>query len=67
MPVMWTHGVGSGRMSANQFVAMHCTNPAKIFGMYPQKGSLLPGADADIVIWDPAVEVDYGVKKPSPH
>ena len=62
MPVMWTQGVGSGRMSANQFVALHCTNPAKIFGMYPQKGSLLPGSDADIVIWDPNREVEYGVR-----
>jgi len=62
MPVMWTEGVGSGRMSANQFVALHCTNPAKIFGMYPQKGSLLPGSDADIVIWDPNREVGYGVR-----
>jgi dihydropyrimidinase len=62
MPVMWTEGVGSGRMSANQFVALHCTNPAKIFGMYPQKGSLLPGSDADIVIWDPNREVEYGVR-----
>ena len=62
MPVMWTEGVGSGKMSANQFVALHCTNPAKIFGMYPQKGSLLPGSDADIVIWDPNREVEYGVR-----
>ena len=62
MPVMWTEGVGSGRMSVNQFVALHCTNPAKIFGMYPQKGSLLPGSDADIVIWDPNREVGYGVR-----
>lgn len=63
MPIMWTYGVGSGRMTANQFVAMHCTNPAKIFGMYPEKGSLLPGSDADIVIWDPDAEVEYGVEK----
>ena len=62
MPIMWSYGVNTGKISLNQFVALHCTNPAKIFGLYPQKGALLPGADADIVIWDPAKEVDYGVK-----
>ncbi len=61
MPVMWTHGVGSGRLTPNQFVALHCTNPAKIFGLYPQKGTLAPGSDADIAIWDPNKEVSYGV------
>jgi dihydropyrimidinase len=61
MPVLWTHGVVKGRISANQFVALMCTNPAKIFGLYPQKGSLLPGSDADIVIWDPQKELTYGV------
>jgi len=59
--VLWTHGVGSGRITANQFVEMTSTNPAKIFGMYPKKGTLLPGSDADINIWDPNQEIDYGV------
>ena len=53
--------MGSGRLSPNQFVALNCTNPAKIFGLYPRKGSLLPGADADIVIWDPERTLTYGV------
>ncbi len=61
LPVMWTEGVVKGRMTANQFVALNCTNPAKIFGMYPKKGALLPGSDADIVIWDPERKVKYGV------
>jgi dihydropyrimidinase len=61
LPVMWTYGVGAGKISANQFVALSSTNPAKIFGLYPRKGSLLPGADADIVIWDPERTVTYGV------
>ena len=61
MPILWTEGVGSGRITPNQFVAMHCTNPAKIFGLYPKKGALLPGADADIAIWDPNLEIRYGV------
>ena len=61
MPILWTTAVGSGRMTPNQFVELHCTNPAKIFGLYPQKGALLPGADADIAIWDPNKELRYGV------
>jgi dihydropyrimidinase len=60
LPVLWTYGVGKGRISANQFVALNCTNPAKIFGLYPRKGALLPGSDADIVIWDPELRVTYG-------
>ncbi len=61
LPVLWTEGVGKGRITPNQFVAYTSTNPAKIFGLYPQKGALLPGSDADIAIWDPHKEVTYGV------
>jgi dihydropyrimidinase len=61
LPVMWTTGVRSGNITANQFVAYNSTNPAKIFGLYPRKGALLPGSDADIVIWDPEKKVTYGV------
>jgi dihydropyrimidinase len=63
MNVLWTTGVLSGKITANQFVAYNCTNPAKIFGLYPRKGALLPGSDADIVIWDPDKKVTYGVGK----
>lgn len=63
MPIMWTYGVKAGRISPNQFVALNCTNPAKIFGLYPKKGSLLPGSDADIVIWDPEKRITYGVNQ----
>lgn len=52
--VMWHSGVNGGRITPQRFVELHCTNPAKAFGLYPRKGTLLPGADADIVLWDPA-------------
>lgn len=61
MPVLWTTGVRSGKITSNQFVALNSTNPAKIFGLYPRKGALLAGSDADIVIWDPEKKVTYGV------
>jgi dihydropyrimidinase len=61
LPILWTYGVRAGKISANQFVALTATNPAKIFGLYPRKGALVPGADADIVIWDPEKKVKYGV------
>lgn len=60
LPVLWTYGVGSGRLTAEQFVSLVSTNPAKIFGLYPRKGALLPGSDADILIWDPERELTYG-------
>jgi dihydropyrimidinase len=53
MPLLWTYGVGKGRLTMNEFVAVTSTNPAKIFGMYPKKGAIVEGADADIVVWDP--------------
>jgi len=61
MPMLWSYGVGKGRLTPNQFVALTSTNPAKIFGLYPTKGALKEGSDADIVIWDPEVKISYGV------
>ncbi len=61
LPILWTHGVGAGKITMNQFVAYTSTNPAKIFGIYPQKGCIAPGADADLVIWDPEKRIKYGV------
>jgi dihydropyrimidinase len=61
MVVLWTYGVRSGKLTPQQFVAQTSTNPAKIFGLYPQKGALLPGSDADLVLWDPEKRLRYGI------
>jgi dihydropyrimidinase len=53
MPMLWTHGVNTGRLTPNEFVAVTSTNIAKILNCYPQKGAVLVGADADLVVWDP--------------
>ncbi len=53
MPMLWTHGVATGRITMNEFVAVTSTNIAKILNCYPKKGAVLVGADADLVVWDP--------------
>ncbi len=53
LPLLFTEGVHAGRITMQRFVELTATNPAKIFGMYPQKGSLDIGADADLIIVDP--------------
>jgi len=50
--MLWEAGVRSGRMTPSRFVALTATNPAKLFGLYPKKGTLAIGSDADIVLWD---------------
>ncbi|WP_298497037.1 dihydropyrimidinase [uncultured Maritimibacter sp.] len=56
MPMLWTHGVNTGRLTMNEFVAVTSTNIAKIMNCYPKKGAVLVGADADLVVWDPEAE-----------
>ena len=51
--MLWTEGVETGRLTPNEFVAATSTNIARILNIYPKKGAMLPGADADIVVWDP--------------
>jgi len=58
-PLMFSEGVMKGRISANHFARLCATNPAKLFGMYPRKGVIMEGSDADIVIMDP--EAGYKV------
>ncbi|WP_105427341.1 dihydropyrimidinase [Neorhizobium tomejilense] len=53
LPMLWTHGVATGRITMNEFVAVTSTNIAKILNLYPRKGAILVGADADIVVLDP--------------
>ena len=55
MPMLWTHGVETGRLTPEEFVAVTSTNVAKVLNCYPRKGAILPGADADIVVWDPKI------------
>lgn len=53
MELMFSEGVLKNRISLNQYVSLNCTAPAKIFGLYPSKGTIAVGSDADIVIFDP--------------
>lgn len=53
MELLYTEGVHKGKITLNKYVEVACTNPAKIFGMFPRKGTIAVGSDADIVIFDP--------------
>lgn len=63
MPLLFSEGVGKGRISLNEFVALTSTNAAKIYGLHPRKGTIAVGSDADIAIWDPdrKVQVTYDI------
>jgi dihydropyrimidinase len=53
LEILWHHGVNTGRLTMNEFVRVTSTNAAQIFNIYPRKGSISIGADADLVVWDP--------------
>jgi dihydropyrimidinase len=53
LQILFSRGVVEGRITLNQFVALTSTNHARMYGLYPQKGSIAPGFDADLVLWDP--------------
>jgi dihydropyrimidinase len=57
LPLLFSEGVGKGRIDLNRFVALTATDPAKMYGLYPRKGTIAIGADADIAIWDPHKDV----------
>ena len=56
LPLLFSEGVGKGRLDLNAFVALTATNHAKLYGLYPKKGTIAVGSDADIAIWDPRRE-----------
>ena len=62
LQLIYHHGVNAGKLTLNRFVELVSATPARIFGMYPRKGVLAPGSDADIVLWDPAVEHTISAK-----
>src|ERR1700719_2213213 len=57
VPLLFSEGVRTGRLDLNRFVALTATNHAKLYGLYPKKGTIAVGSDADIAIWDPARQV----------
>jgi len=65
LQLIYHHGVNAGKLSLNRFVEITSTAPARIFGMYPQKGEIAPGSDADIVLWDP--EAAYTISSKTHH
>ena len=58
LPLLFSEGVRKGRITLNEFVALTATNAAKLYGLFPRKGTIAVGADADFAIWDPERKVD---------
>jgi dihydropyrimidinase len=62
LPFLYTYGVVEGRLTMEELVAVTATNPAKAFGLYPRKGTIAPGSDADLVVWDPTMSRTWSAK-----
>jgi dihydropyrimidinase len=60
LSLLFTYGVAAGRITPERFVDLVSTRPAKLFGLYPRKGTLRPGSDADLVVWDPGTRWTAG-------
>ena len=63
LPILFSEGVLKGRLGINQFVALAATNHARMYGLYPRKGTIAVGSDADIALWNPETEkrIDYSM------
>jgi dihydropyrimidinase len=60
--LLWDGGVRTGRIDAHKFVEITSTNPARMFGLWPRKGTVAVGSDGDLVIWDPDKEVTLAAR-----
>ena len=67
MSLIYHYGVSAGRINLNRFVELTSTAPAKIFGLFPRKGTIAVGSDADIVIFDPEHEETISYHNPKTH
>jgi dihydropyrimidinase len=67
MQLVYHYGVNAGRITIERFVDITAETPARIFGMYPQKGTLAPGSDADILVWDPEAKYTITAATQSMH
>jgi dihydropyrimidinase len=63
LPVLWSAGVNTGRITKEEFVAVTAANIARILNVYPRKGAVAAGADADLVIWNPKATKTISAKK----
>jgi dihydropyrimidinase len=60
LALLYSYGVNTGKLSLSRWVEVCCTAPSRIFGLYPRKGTIVPGADADLVLFDPRKELELG-------
>mgnify|MGYP001247198170 CR=1 FL=1 len=60
--LLWDGGVRAGRIDAHRFVELVSANPARMFGLWPRKGTIAVGSDGDLVVWDPKLEVTLSAR-----